>query len=244
MSRIQMTQAVSADYADAMLVARRAKNVLFILLALVLLIQLAVFFVVRYVPGVNIRPAMSATDPIWVAQRSEAKTPSSAISWPQTMQYVVAGTNYLGVLLPIVLSVVLLLIVGIMLVGRLVGVSYFTGAFCWSVIFIVLLIPWQALFSTPTYAMSAPGSGNVNSVRDVRLPGILYTYPELVQNYDFETTDWKSDSAYIILHWARFVGFPVFALLVLLSIQGRSSRGLRLALGEAELPVAANPPTA
>src|ERR1039457_1587884 len=49
MTRVQMTQAVAADYADAMLVARRAKNVLFFFLILVLLIQLGVFVVVRYV---------------------------------------------------------------------------------------------------------------------------------------------------------------------------------------------------
>jgi hypothetical protein len=37
------------------------------------------------------------------------------------------------------------------------------------------------------------------------------------------------------LRWARFVGFPVLAIIVLLIVQAKSSRGLRAALGESEL---------
>ena len=67
--------AVAADYADAMLVARFWKNLLFLLLFLLLLIQVAVFFVVRFhthtdagvtqlVPGNLLEPAMlSGRDP-------------------------------------------------------------------------------------------------------------------------------------------------------------------------------------
>src|SRR5205823_5468557 len=43
--------AIAADYADAMMVARRAKNWLFLVLLLVLLIQLALFFVARMRAG-------------------------------------------------------------------------------------------------------------------------------------------------------------------------------------------------
>src|SRR5438045_2696468 len=42
------TIAVAADYADAMMTARRAKNWLFILLLLVLLTQLVLFFLLRF----------------------------------------------------------------------------------------------------------------------------------------------------------------------------------------------------
>jgi hypothetical protein len=143
-------------------------------------------------------------------------------------------------MLPLVLSVVLLLILGIMLVGRLVGVSHVTGAFCWSIVFIVMLIPWQSLFSTPVNASPGAAGGATADVRDVRIPGVLYTYPELVQNYDFDSNDWKSNSPAIILHWARFAGFPVVALIILLMVQGRSGRGLRFALGEADVPVDLN----
>src|SRR6476620_5976264 len=51
----QTSIATSADYADALLVARRGKHLLFLLLLLMLLGQVAVFFVARYttviIPG-------------------------------------------------------------------------------------------------------------------------------------------------------------------------------------------------
>jgi hypothetical protein len=37
------------------------------------------------------------------------------------------------------------------------------------------------------------------------------------------------------LRWARFVGWPALAIILLLMVQAKSSRGLRAALGESEL---------
>src|SRR5687767_10687633 len=51
--------ATAADYADAMMIARRAKNWLFLLLLLFLLAQLAIFFVARYTN--HVFPAAAAT---------------------------------------------------------------------------------------------------------------------------------------------------------------------------------------
>jgi hypothetical protein len=41
-----------------------------------------------------------------------------------------------------------------------------------------------------------------------------------------------ANSAETILHWSRFVVFPAVALIILLLIQVKSTRGMRLALGE------------
>ena len=50
--------ATAADYADAMLTGRRAKNILFLMLLLMLLGQIAIFFVLRTQPGlVNLSSA-------------------------------------------------------------------------------------------------------------------------------------------------------------------------------------------
>jgi hypothetical protein len=77
------------------------------------------------------------------------------------------------------------------------------------------------------------------------IPGVLYTWPELQHRAHFNT-DRASDSEkaslqYQILFWARFVGFPLFALILLLKIQTHSSRGLKFALGEAEIQVVDTP---
>ena len=54
------TIATAADYADAMMTARTAKNWLFLLLLIVLLTQLTVFFLARY--SDVIFPQAPATD--------------------------------------------------------------------------------------------------------------------------------------------------------------------------------------
>jgi hypothetical protein len=247
MTRTTMTQAVAADYADAMLVARRAKNALFLFLALILLIQITMFFVARYVHSIHLHADATSSASADATTRSstdvtvvEHPTGGSSRLASPAFEYVIALTDYGGVVLPIVLSIVLLLIITIMLVGRLVGVSHVTSAFCWSVLLMVLLFPWQALLNsqfitgapsmTATPGMTAPPYEST----DIRIPGVLYTWPELSHDYKFE----NAPLGVAILKWARFVGFPVLALIILLLIQGRSSRGLRFALGESEVQVA------
>ena len=78
MARVQMTQAVAADYADAMLVAKKAKTVLFFCLTLVLLIQLAVFFVVRYVPGMRVRGETTTADATVAASVAPAQAAAAS----------------------------------------------------------------------------------------------------------------------------------------------------------------------
>jgi hypothetical protein len=221
------TLAVAADYADAMLVARRWKDVLFLLLSLILAAQLGVFFAARYTHSLPIRPGD--------VSGSETATRIAVF-----LEYLTDVEVFLGVLLPIVLAIVLLLIVTIMLVGRLVGVSHLTRAFCRAVILVCFLFPWQALLNTRAIrAISEVHAGvavttqpaDVPAVPDVRVPGALYTWPELVRDYDFPNSDTRS----AILHWARFVLYPVVMLILAMSIQVRGTRGLRLALGEAEV---------
>src|ERR1051326_4383415 len=102
------TMATAADYADAMLTARRAKNWLFLFLLLILLLQLAVFFLYHYD----------------VLHLTATTTRPAAASIPQaTPQYLTRAFVFLGIFLAVVASMVLLLITNIMLVGRLLGVA-------------------------------------------------------------------------------------------------------------------------
>src|SRR2546430_9269702 len=193
--------ATSADYADALLVARRAKHWLFLLLMLMLLIQIALFFVARYTN--LIVPPSATTQPSPVFGK---------------LQYLTALASFLGTVLPVLLSFVLLLIVNIMLVGRLIGVARVTSAYVWCLLLILMLFPWQAYF------------GGTTDPRDFRVPGVIYSWDELLLYAKFPTADVKL----AILKWARFVIFPILTLIVLLLVQGKSNRGLRQAMGQAE----------
>jgi hypothetical protein len=200
--------ATSADYADALLVARRAKNWLFLLVLLMLLVQMGFFFVARY------------TDLIVAATSSTTTAPTTRPAGRQMIHYVSAFALFFGTVLPILLSLVLLLIANIMLVGRLIGVSRVTSAFLWCLLLVLLMFPWQIYF------------GATSSPSDFRIPGVLYTWSDLVSNAQF-----KGDAFVNVVKWARFFVMPLVATLILLLIQVKSNRGLRQALGE-ESPAA------
>jgi hypothetical protein len=220
--------AVAADYADAMLVARRWKNLLFLLLLLFLLIQIGVFLGVRLYNGATVTLTAGTTTQPTLSTTHDL---SSAVAW------LINFTDFLSVICVIVLAAVLLLIVGIMLVGRLIGVSHVTGAFVWCVVLGALLFPWQSLWNYPVAdtARTTPTEfENLEVGPRFGLPGVLYTWPELQHRAHFATTP----ATAAVIGWARFVGWPVFALIVLFSIQVRSSRGLKFALGEADIRVA------
>jgi hypothetical protein len=222
------TIATAADYADAMMTARTAKTGLFLLLLLILVTQVSLFIVTRYTSAIFPQPAPAGADAI-VAPTTETATPDAsvelAVSTTQPtagttsgfaadfVRYVIGATDFLGIVISVVFSAVLFLIVMIMLVGRLIGVSRVTSAFIWSIVLAVLLFPWQAFLDPMEF----------------KIPGVLYTWRELAGSGRFPG-EFTLDG---YLKWARFVGFPVVAAIVLLYVQGKSQRGLKQALGEA-----------
>lgn len=242
------TLAVAADYADALLVARRSKNCLFLLLLLVLMLQIAVFCLYHFdafhavsnenpttTPGVAVAVTPTAAPAGGAAQSHGVEITLGLYRW------VLNVTTFLGMTLVIVLAVVLLLTSVIMLVGRLIGVSHLTSAFVWCVFLAVILFPWQALLNSgsgtyegvPSLA-TTPDAYTSPARPDQRLPGILTTWTELERTGRFEN---KPLTPELVLHWMRFVGWPVVAIALLMIVQGKGSRGLRFALGESDIPV-------
>ncbi|MBC8106726.1 MAG: hypothetical protein H7Z14_09070 [Anaerolineae bacterium] len=203
--------ATAADYADALLTARRAKNLLVLLVLLMLLIQLGVFFAVKY------------TGVVYPMTTSSAPTtaPSSAPFWQDLARYAIGASDFIGVAGTILLALVLYLIVQIMVVGRLIGVSRVIAALIWTFVVLLLVFPWQAFLRD-----------HVFTSREWMLPGVLYTWDELINRVTIGTRGQEQDIKILVLHWARFVAWPLVAVILLLSIQVKSNRGLRQALGE------------
>ena len=270
------TLAVAADYADALITARRAKNLLFLLLLLFLLAQIAVFLLLRYdvlrldqeagVTATATTVTTSTTNPTTepstatgTAAAPTGRSLSGTVPVAEILRYAIPVVDFLGVTLVIVLCVVLLLLTTIMLVGRLVGVSHVTSAFIWCVLLTVFLFPWQAFLITrddyrttaartdtartdsayPEASYSARDETDDTDGRPVppqpafKMPGVLYTYAELRQDYKFENGKYPE----AILKWARYVGFPFLAIIILFMVNTKSGRGLKYALGESEVHV-------
>ena len=214
----------AADYADAMMTARSAKNLLVLVLLLMLLLEMAIFFIARYKPGWLGTPdgTLATTQQVDVNVTTSTGGGTLGVAPSKTsalLRYLTGIIEFLGIALAIVLAFALYLIVMVMLVGRLIGVSRLTAAFLWCIVLIVLLFPWQA------FLMQA----------DFKPPGVLYTWEELVANAQFGMNGASATLPQQILKWTRFVVMPLVAVLILLVIQVKSNRGLRQALGEGEL---------
>jgi hypothetical protein len=134
-----------------------------------------------------------------------------------------------------------------MLVGRLIGVSHVTSAFIWCIVLTVMLFPWQSFLIGQRSARAAPGGYGTSAYAadtgfqpqpTFKIPGVLYTWEEL--RYDVRHFP-ESVGAQGLLKWARYAGFPIVALLLLLTVQAKSSRGLKFALGESEVQVEVSP---
>ncbi len=229
--------ATQADYADAVLTARRAKNTLFLLLLLFLLAQLTIFFLVWSdvikVGGTTAatvaNPAMTADEP--VVPGADISTPPAATTRPADAtgaawaHYGIAATTFLGMVFALMLTFVLLVLLLVLLNSRALGVAGLTSAFIWMLLLLVILFPYYALLNY----------GNL-ATANFRVPGVLYTWQELL-SYGHFKSDFSSTSlaAETILRWARFVGYPIVGLILLLVVQVKSGRGLKLALGEADV---------
>jgi hypothetical protein len=218
--------ATAADYADAMMSARRAKNILFLMLLVVILAQVAIF--------IGLRQSKSLFDQATGAPTATTQPLLSQSTAVRTLEYATAICDFMGIVLVIVLSLVLLVLTMIMLVGRLIGVSKVTSAFISCLLLMVLLFPWQSV-------MMSPLSGGAPET-NFKVPGVLYTWGEVTHPTYGAKFDGSRATTFAILRWARFVGWPAVALVLLLMVQSKSSRGLRLALGEVEFDVAEGMP--
>lgn len=224
--------AASAVYHDALTTARFWRNLCFLVLFLAIAGQLALFFTARftdYVPVEGAKPGEMSIQPSTPAEpatqpQDEAdETPVEDLvekAMPSTDQELrhwihaaLYATMWGALIFSILMSLTLLFTTLVMLNGRTVGVAKEVSAFFWSLVLILLLVPWQWILNHPTIA-GGP----------FHLPGVLYTWPELNERARFDASD--------IMEWARFVIWPVFALLVLLTVQGRARRGVKEALGE------------
>ncbi|HEX8323199.1 MAG TPA: hypothetical protein VF595_04725 [Tepidisphaeraceae bacterium] len=205
--------ATAADYSEALLTARRAKSAIALLLALMLIGQIATFLLLRY-EIIRLPAAVSVPN----LAEGTTQPADTNVRWMDLLHYLTGVMILGGIAFSIVLAFLLCLIGHIMLVGRLIGVGRVTSALVTTLVLLVFLFPWQAFLAT-----------------DFHFSGVLWTWDELLRRYNFETAMDSGRWAETVLSWFRFVGAPLVALILVLMIQLKSNRGLRMALGEDEM---------
>ena len=202
----------NAEYADALIAARRAKFTLFVVLTAAIIIQLVLFYFLRY-PKVTIPPPdLKPTPPAILNER---------------MQYAIGLLDFAGMVGSILFSLTILLLLHIQLAARVLGVGRVTSSFILSLLVALLMFPWQAVMNNP-----AINADPVQNAIGMKIPGVLYTWaevhdPKIGAGFVVDPGNWSGN----VLHWARYVGFPLVTLILLAIAQIRSSRGIRQSLG-------------
>ncbi len=217
MTQPTTTLVAAADHADALIVARRAKTTLCLLLFFVLGTELTLFFLLRYVPslaGLTAPPPYEAA-----AVRSRA-----------VLQYGLGLLDFAGLILPVLLAVTVLVILQVQLVARLVGTGRVVGGLVWAVIVALLLFPWQAVLNNP--AITADAAADAIGLK---VPGVVYTWAEvshpLVGAHFAEFNAPGADVPMTVLHWMRYAGWPVLAMIFVGIVHTKTERGLRQSFG-------------
>ena len=199
------TTAAGAVYHDALTTARKFRTLCFVVLLLSLLTAIGLFLAAKFSPEVRGFLGMGG-------ESAEGEPLAAGIT-----QIALAALLWLGLVFSILLSLTLLFATLVMLNGRTVGVSRMARAFLWSLVLLLLFVPWQSLLTHP----------------DVRggpfhVPGVLYTAPELRANVP---QFFEPDVAGQVLGWLRFVAWPIVALVLLLIVWLGSGKAIKQALG-------------
>ena len=142
------------------------------------------------------------------------------------LMWTLGGTKFLCVVFGLLLVLTVLFSVKLSLVGRVGAPSGFLSAFYWSLILLVVLIPWQTVLA-PTAACGATFS----------LGDLLAQHAD-VKGDDI---DLKSDFLALSFYYARFMAYPALALLMVVLVGLQFANGYR-PLKRGSAGVAAAPP--
>lgn len=202
------------EYHAALATVRRAKNCLWWLIVLSIIIQMAAFVSVRFVgvvddtlqlPGVAQAGHEQAT-----TAPAEAADDESAWIWRHMLKWALPITKFIALAAGVLLALTMLTAVQLSLVGRTGGAAGFVSAFFWSLLLLVFLIPWQQVIGS-TYAC-----------------GALYNLGDLI---DWTARAvWNAKDATMltkIFYYDRFIGYPVFVILLCMVVQTKFVRGWR-----------------
>ena len=208
------TTAAAAVYHDALSTARGFRTLCFLVLLLCLLGQIGTFFAAKYWEDFPGREAGDAAVTTSVESTEDLADGDDGDVLTGGLYMLAYATLWLGLVFGILLSLTLCFTTLVMLCGRTVGVDRVAKAFLWSLVLLLLLVPWQSVLTHPSV------SGG-----PFHIPGVLWTWPELMRNVpDFAGQQW--------LGWVRFVGWPVVALILLAVVYAASGGGIKRALGE------------
>lgn len=200
------------DYSAALKTIRAARGVFLLILILSLLLHIGAYSAAHWGGVLAPLPEMeeqlaTATDASTVTP--DAETAKTFSNWYHSMSLLLPLTEFLGEVSCGLLTLSFLFSALVCLSGGLGGVRGNIAAFFWILVLMALLFPWGRWLG------SAPNT--------VQIPGVYFTFDELCRlPAEFHT---RLDQ---VLHYLRYLGYPLLALLIAFTGDRRYSRGYRL----------------
>ena len=192
----------AGPYVEAMRTIRRAKTLFFGLLVLVLLLMITAFCLVRYGGVIN------------AILQGLKEIPKKQIIWDNLLSQVFPLLIFIGVVVGFLYGLTLLIGLGVSIAGRLEAVAALTKGFFWSLLFLAIFLPWQNILVHRTDDQDVPMLKTT--------PGVLFGLDELKQRVAPALEDReKIDILQEVSLGARFLLYPIAALLLLVAAQSR-----------------------
>lgn len=214
-----------SDYAQAFRSVKAAKNIFWWLILAAIVIQLAGFVLVDFfgvldhskgqypvVVTTDSTPKDNTETATTALESEDADGARAAEMWHDCLGWALPATKFLGLVSAVLLVATLALAVKLALVGRIGGISGFIAAFFWALVLLAIVTPWQQIVGS-TFAT-----------------GSLFNLGDLVREATMVKTSWGADEPSFLsraLYYARFIAFPLVAVLVLIATQIRFARGYR-----------------
>ena len=143
---------------------------------------------------------------VWVADES-------AETWRVVLRWTLPAGKFVALASALLLVLTLMFAVKLALHGQTGGVAGLMSAFFWSLVLLVLLVPWQ---------QALPGSS--------ALAGATHNLGDLVAA-SAEARAADASAMDVLFFYGRFIVYPVLALLLLLIVGAKWGRGYRAARG-------------
>jgi len=201
------------EYPQAVRSIRWAKNILWVLAVLCIVLQLAVFILVGVVGMTDaVHTPKEASTQGTYAQDAVTTVAEARFFENDVFRIVLSGTRFLVMVFVALLAMTLVLGVMVSLVGRLGGVAALLSAFFWTLLLLALLTPWQQI------------------MQEFFSPGFLFGLDELVRWTGQVRSAWGAQDVglwNIAVYYVRFAALPLITLAILALIQIKCVRGFR-----------------
>ncbi len=152
----------------------------------------------------------------WTVQTKAGRELNLRSQWETTYYLTVPVTQLLGLLAAASQAILIFLTLIMILVAQAPGVAHLTRSLNWAVILLFMVLPWQYFF------------------HGFPIPGVLYSWHELLHTMGLVYLLPPGRGIPFVprlLIVARYVGWPMLAMVVMLVTAERFRAGTRLAIG-------------